>query len=83
MTQGPGPVFFAWFIDEGGVDTFATTSRPTTRATAEFAEAMLAEGMRVIPAGRWYLNGAHTEEHVDETLEAASRVFAVMARSSP
>jgi glutamate-1-semialdehyde 2,1-aminomutase len=76
VTQGPGPVFFAWFLDEGEVTTFDDHLRADFEAYARFAEEMLAEGVRVIPAGRWYVNGAHTDEQIEETLAAASRVFA-------
>lgn len=45
-------------------------------AYARFAAAMLDEGVRIIPAGRWYLNAAHTDDDVDAALQAADRAFA-------
>jgi glutamate-1-semialdehyde 2,1-aminomutase len=41
-----------------------------------WAELMLTEGIRIIPAGRWYLTAAHTDAHIDQALDAADRVFA-------
>jgi len=75
VTQGPGPVFFSWFLEEGGVDSYRDHLRADSARYARLAELMLAEGVRVIPAGRWYLNGAHSDEDVDRTLEAADAAF--------
>ncbi len=78
VVQGPGPVFFAWLLDSGEVTSFRDHLRADTAAYAAFAEAMLAEGVRIIPAGRWYLNAAHTDEDVDATIDAAERAFAAI-----
>ncbi len=75
VTQGPGPVFFTWFLDEGDVRTYRDHLRADSTAYARFAELMLAEGVRLIPAGRWYLTAAHTEEDIEMTLAAAERVL--------
>lgn len=80
VTQGPGPVFFTWFLEEGGVSTYRDHRRADGGRYARFAELMLNEGTRVIPVGRWYLNAAHTDADIDETLAAAERAFAVLAR---
>jgi glutamate-1-semialdehyde 2,1-aminomutase len=75
VAQGPGPVFFAWFLEEGGVDSYRDHLRADFERYARFAELMLAEGVRVIPAGRWYMNAAHSDEDVDRTLAAAEAAF--------
>lgn len=81
VTQGPGPVFFAWFLDEGGVESYRDHLRADASLYARFAEHMLGEGVRVIPAGRWYLTAAHTDDHIDRSLEAAQRALATLASS--
>jgi glutamate-1-semialdehyde 2,1-aminomutase len=80
VTQGPGPVFFAWFIDEGGVATFRDHLAADHARYARFAALMLAEGIRLIPAGRWYLSAAHDDADVDEALAAADRALARLER---
>ncbi len=79
VTQGPGAVFFAWFLDEGGVHTYRDHLRADTGKYARFAEQMLHRGVRLIPAGRWYLTNAHDQEAVDRTLEAAENVLRRLA----
>ncbi len=80
VTQGPGPVFFAWFIDEGGVATFRDHLAADHARYGRFAALMLAEGIRLIPAGRWYLSAAHDDTDVDEALAAADRALARLER---
>ncbi|MDX6621491.1 MAG: glutamate-semialdehyde -aminomutase [Gaiellales bacterium] len=79
VTQGPGPVFFAWFLAEGRIDTYSDHLRADAAAYARFAEALMYEGVRIIPAGRWYLNAAHTDADIDEALAAAGRAFTRLA----
>jgi glutamate-1-semialdehyde 2,1-aminomutase len=80
VTAGPGPVFFTWFLDEGGVTTFRDHLRADHARYGRFAALMLGEGVRLIPAGRWYLSGAHDDTDVDEALQAADRALARLER---
>jgi len=72
--------FFAWFRDEGGVATFRDHLASDLVRYARFAALMLEEGVRLIPAGRWYLNAAHGEAEVDAALAAADRALPRLAR---
>jgi glutamate-1-semialdehyde 2,1-aminomutase len=76
VVQGPGSVFFAWLLAEGEVTSYRDHLRADAARYAGFAELMLGEGVRVIPAGRWYLSAAHDEAAIDETIAAADRAFA-------
>jgi glutamate-1-semialdehyde 2,1-aminomutase len=80
VAQGPGPVFFAWLLEDADTDSDFTSHsdhlRADAAAYARWAELMLREGVRIIPAGRWYLTAAHAEAHVAQTLDAADRAFA-------
>jgi glutamate-1-semialdehyde 2,1-aminomutase len=80
VTAGTGGVFFAWFRDEGGVATFRDHLASDLARYARFAALMLEEGVRLIPAGRWYLNAAHGEAEVDAALAAADRALPRLAR---
>jgi glutamate-1-semialdehyde 2,1-aminomutase len=78
QARGPGPVFFTWFTD-GEVSSVRDHFRADTQSHARFAELMLAEGVRIIPAGRWYLTAAHGDAEIDRAVEAADRAFAQLA----
>ena len=80
VTAGPGPVFFAWFLDEGDVSTFRDHLGADHARYGRFAAAMLAEGVRLIPAGRWYLSAAHDDADVERALDAADRALARLER---
>ena len=80
VAQGPGPVFFCWFLDEGGVSSYRDHLRADLGRYARFAALMLAEGIRLIQAGRWYLTCAHGQPEVDSTLEAADCALARLER---
>ena len=80
VTAGPGPVFFAWFLDEGDVSTFRDHLGADHARYGRFAASMLAEGVRLIPAGRWYLSAAHDDADVDRALDAADRALARLER---
>jgi glutamate-1-semialdehyde 2,1-aminomutase len=80
VTAGPGPVFFAWFLDEGDVSTFRDHLGADHARYGRFAALMLAEGVRLIPAGRWYLSAAHDDADVDRALDAADRALARLER---
>jgi glutamate-1-semialdehyde 2,1-aminomutase len=76
VAQGPGPVFFTWLLDDGEVASYRDHLRADAAGYARFAELMLREGVRIIPAGRWYLTAAHDAVAVEQTLAAADRAFA-------
>jgi glutamate-1-semialdehyde 2,1-aminomutase len=80
VAQGPGPVFFAWFLDEGEVKTYRDHLRADFARYARFAAAMLSQGVRLIPAGRWYLTCAHGTAEIDRALEAADAALARLER---
>ena len=39
-------------------------------AYADFALAMLRQGVRILPRGTWFLSSAHEPEHIEQTLAA-------------
>jgi len=80
VVQGPGPVLFAWFLEAGEVRSYAEHLQADFVLYARFAELMLDAGVRVIPAGRWYLTAAHDEETIEQTLLAADHAFSRLAR---
>jgi glutamate-1-semialdehyde 2,1-aminomutase len=75
LVQGPGPVFFMWFIDLPRVETYEQHLVADYTLYARFAERLLAHGVRVIPNGRWYLTGAHSDDDISRTLAAVDVVM--------
>lgn len=47
-----------------------------------FVEAMLARGVRLIGRGIWYVSAAHTERHIEQTLETADQALRELAAVS-
>ena len=75
LLQGPGPVFYMWFTDAPAITDYRASARVSREPYARFAAAMLANGVRVIPGGRWYVSCSHTEEDVARTVEAVARAL--------
>lgn len=78
LTRGPGPVFFAWFATNGQMTSYSEYLRADFAKYARFAERMLEAGVRVIPAGRWYLSAAHRERDIEQAVEASEAAFAAL-----
>lgn len=73
VTSGGGPVFQLSFMNEP-----ARNYRDRLKADAAlgnaFVLALLDEGILALPDGRWYLSAAHSDEDIDNTLEAVSGI---------
>jgi glutamate-1-semialdehyde 2,1-aminomutase len=52
------------------ISSMADTAAVDSAAVGRLTLALLARGIRAIPGGHWYLSAAHTDELVDETLNA-------------
>lgn len=79
LLQGPGPVFYMWLTDAPAVSDYRAAARISGESYAWFAAAMLAAGVRVIPGGRWYLSCSHTDEDIDQTIQAAAAALGALA----
>ncbi|HET7559059.1 MAG TPA: glutamate-1-semialdehyde 2,1-aminomutase [Limnochordia bacterium] len=79
LTQGPGPVFWLWFTDQEHIDDFRTSMQADYTRYDAFSAAMLRQGVRIMPGGRWYVSAAHTDDDIEQTLAAARTAFAELA----
>jgi glutamate-1-semialdehyde 2,1-aminomutase len=79
LLQGPGPVFYMWFTDAPAITSYRDSARVSRTPYARFATALLGLGIRVIPGGRWYVSYSHTDEDVEQTLDAVTRALAIVA----
>lgn len=61
------------------VHNFTDTATLDAAATNRLTMALLARGIRAIPGGHWYVSAAHTDELVDETLDAFEDALAEVA----
>jgi len=53
---------------------YRDTLRAQSSLYSDFALALLAHGVLVLPDGRWYVSIAHTEDDIDRTLEIVRAV---------
>lgn len=69
------------FMTAAPVTDYATASRSDTAAYARFFHAMLDRGIYLAPAQFecMFVSLAHSEEHIERTIAAASEAFAVVA----
>lgn len=80
IVTGVGSVFVTYFMD-GPAKGYRDLLRNNDVAYAMFHRRMTDEGFLMYPMSlkRNHISGAHTEEHIDRTLEAADRVLGAMA----
>ena len=77
-----GSVLTPFFVDHPVTDYSSATAADTARY-ALFFNGMLQRGIYPPPSQfeGWFLSAAHTERHVDRTLQAARLTFGDMVRS--
>lgn len=70
LVQGPGPVFFMGLTDLAAIEDPGTARAVTGGRYHLFTQSMRRRGIRLLHDGRWYLNMAHTPDHVKQTVLA-------------
>lgn len=71
------------FWTEGPVESYEDTLRANAPAYRNFAEALLDEGVHVIPRGLLYVSTAHDSDELEQTRQAVRRASARMAKVVP
>jgi glutamate-1-semialdehyde 2,1-aminomutase len=71
-TAGEGPVFHISFIDRQP-QNYRDLLAADKQKYSDFVLALLDEGVLPLPDGRWYMSAAHTDEDIQQTLEAVER----------
>lgn len=79
-----GSLLTVFFTDELVVD-YDTAKAADASAYARFFQAMLAQGIYLPPSQyeAWFLSGAHTAAHIDQTIKAARKAFTKATKTSP
>jgi glutamate-1-semialdehyde 2,1-aminomutase len=70
LVQGPGPVFFMGLTDLASIEDPKIARAVLGDRYRLFTQAMRRRGIRLLHDGRWYLNMAHTPDHVEQTVLA-------------
>ena len=71
------------FPDEGAAADARGLISPPSGRLGIWLEAMLDNGIYLLPDGRWYISTVHAETEVVETIEAARWAFRAVARHVP
>jgi glutamate-1-semialdehyde 2,1-aminomutase len=84
LINGVGSAFHLSFTGRAEMRDYRETLEADTQMRDVFLEAMLQEGVYLLPDGRWYVSAAHTATDVEFTLRAARKALAqVKARQRP
>ena len=80
LINGVGSAFHLSFTERAEMRDYRETLDADTQARDVFLEAMLQEGVYLLPDGRWYVSTAHTASDADFTLRAAQKALARVER---
>jgi glutamate-1-semialdehyde 2,1-aminomutase len=69
---GEGPVFHISFIDRRP-QNYRDLLSADKQKYSDFVLALLDEGVLPLPDGRWYMSTSHTDDDIQQTLEAVAR----------
>lgn len=75
LINGVGSAFHVAFTTRSEMRNAQDTLDCDSEASDCFIQAMLTEGVYLLPDGRWYVSAAHTESDIRDTLNAVRRVF--------
>jgi len=84
ILRGPGPVFWLAFEqDEAVKSALPAGTKPPLEPPLyrRFRLAMQADGVRLMPGGRWYVTDAHSNADIHATVERARQAFAELAET--
>jgi len=68
QVRGPGPIFWVALGEDPEALPVAGGRPVEPAAYQRFRAHLLARGVRVMPAGRWYVSAAHSDDDIDFTL---------------
>jgi glutamate-1-semialdehyde 2,1-aminomutase len=75
---GFGAAFSLHFTQKAGLTTYRDVLEDDPAMLKRFLLAALAEGVYLLPDGRFYVSAAHQESDIDETAAAIDRAFAAL-----
>ena len=78
--SGVGPAFHLRFGGEAQVNDYRAYTRSDAPRRDRFNAKLHGEGVRVTARGTWFLSTAHSDQDVEDSLEAAERAFSALGR---
>ena len=76
LIQGLGPIFSMTFTREKALPDYRSYKRNADQDRYDlFRQGMLERGVRMPDHGKWFLSTAHTEEDIEQTLDAADETL--------
>lgn len=78
QVRGPGPMFWVTLGEDPAALPMQGGHPVEPEAYRRFRMHLLARGVRVMPAGRWYVNASHSDDDVDFTLAVVRAVLGAM-----
>lgn len=75
LLQGFGSVFHPAFTDRQSISDYRDFARVDAGKQAEFVQALVEHGVRPTTRGTWFLSTAHTDQDVEEALDAVDAAF--------
>ncbi len=82
LINGVGAAFHLSFTTAKKMSNYRETLNRDDRKRDQFIEALLGEGIYLLPDGRWYVSTAITEADVDITLAAVRKACEALKRQS-
>ena len=73
--EGPGPMFHTGFTDQAALKDYRDTLQYDKAKLNRFIAGMHDAGVRIIGRGLWYISAAHTQQDIDQALDAARMVL--------
>lgn len=78
-----GPVFHTLFTERSSIDRYEDFIRYVdSKKCVAFCHELFQAGVFVRPSGLWYVSTSHTEQDVEDTLSAADKAFAALAKAA-
>jgi glutamate-1-semialdehyde 2,1-aminomutase len=78
LVDGPGSVFQVYLTDQPSVRDYRDFAACDRARMIRLHELLLERGVNIVPRGLWFLSTAHTQLHVDQTLEAVDDALSLL-----
>lgn len=78
LVEGPGPLFQMYFTTEEAVLNYRDFAATDRQRMSQLHHALLERGVSMVPRGLWFLSTEHSDQDIDETLDAFDDALAVI-----
>jgi glutamate-1-semialdehyde 2,1-aminomutase len=78
MVRGPGPIFWVTLGEDPEALPISGWRPVEPAAYTRFRQHLLSRGVRIMPAGRWFVSASHSDDDVDFTLAVVRAALGAM-----